>query len=354
MAERGQEWSDFMEVRELVRTLTVEKLKTIIGHIEEELGHKLSKQGNKSSLIERLQKLLDSFRVQRLDESYSVAKNIIQSIRTIGHFQSNSGYRPAIPTGTYPSAARYPYPGLASSHTPSRNAYNNPYAPSNHGASTSSSVHNGPTGASNGVQANRQIRFKSSPFYKVEQPVSQLTTCQENKDASDRRSQSFMFSLSKEQSEKLQVPNKYEVRLYCTSSTHYAPNSFSTAAVPIEFPPTCEIRVNNRNINANVRGLKKKPGTAPPPNLTPFMSTTQGAVCKVELVYVNNATPFIGKKFYMLAQLVETTSVQEVVKRLRAGKQRSKEDVKKSMRQAALIDADIEAGPQKMSLKCPF
>ncbi|KAG9104412.1 SUMO ligase siz1 [Ceratobasidium sp. 370] len=353
MAERGQEWSDFAEVRELVRTLTVEKLKTIFGHIEEELGHKLSKQGNKSALIDRLQKLLDTFQVQKLDESYSVAKNIIRSIRTIGHFQSNNGFRPAIPTGTYPSTARYPYPGLTSSHTPSRNAYNNPYAPSNHGASTSTSVHNGPNGASNGAQANRQIRFKPSPFYKVEQPVGQLTTCQENKDASDRRSQSFMFSLSKEQSEKLQVPNKYEVRLYCTSSTHYAPNSFTNTAVPIEFPPTCEIRVNNRNINANVRGLKKKPGTAPPPNLTPFMSTAPGAVCKVELVYVNNATPFVAKKFYMLAQLVETTSVQEVVKRLRAGKQRSKEDVKKSMKQAALIDADIEAGPQKMSLKCP-
>src|SRR5438045_94220 len=89
--------------------------------------------------------------------------------------------------------------------------------------------------------------------------------------------------------------NKYEVRLYCTSSTHYAPNSFTNTAVPIEFPPTCEIRVNNRNINANVRGLKKKPGTAPPPNLTPFMSTAPGAACKVELVYVNNATPFVAK-----------------------------------------------------------
>ncbi|KAG8694753.1 hypothetical protein FRC09_009622 [Ceratobasidium sp. 395] len=84
MAERGQEWNDFAEVRELIRTLTVEKLKTIFGHIEEELGHKLSKQGNKNALIERLQKLLDTFQVQKLEESYSVARNIIRSIRTIG------------------------------------------------------------------------------------------------------------------------------------------------------------------------------------------------------------------------------------------------------------------------------
>jgi hypothetical protein len=71
----------------------------------------------------------------------------------------------------------------------------------------------------------------------------------------------------------------------------------------------------------------------------------------------------------MLAQLVEITTVQEVVKRLQAGKQRSKDDVKQSsesekcsclscltqgaVKQAAMIDTDIEAGPQKMSLKCP-
>ncbi|KAG8763741.1 SUMO ligase siz1 [Ceratobasidium sp. 423] len=83
------------------------------------------------------------------------------------------------------------------------------------------------------------------------------------------------------------------------------------------------------------------------------MSTVKNTTSKVELIYVNNITPFSPKKFYMLAQLVEVTTVQEVVAKLKAGKQRSKEDVLTSMRKAAQIDADIEAGPQKMSLKCP-
>jgi hypothetical protein len=71
----------------------------------------------------------------------------------------------------------------------------------------------------------------------------------------------------------------------------------------------------------------------------------------------------------MLAQLIEVTTVQEVVSKLKAGKQRSKADVLQSselccncfkmfltymlVKRAALIDTDIEAGPQKMSLKCP-
>lgn len=71
----------------------------------------------------------------------------------------------------------------------------------------------------------------------------------------------------------------------------------------------------------------------------------------------------------MLAQLVEVTSVQEVVRGLKAGKQRSKDVILKTsefnwdsfiiyltwylVKEAAKIDNDIEAGPQKMSLKCP-
>ena len=71
----------------------------------------------------------------------------------------------------------------------------------------------------------------------------------------------------------------------------------------------------------------------------------------------------------MLAQLVEATSVQEVVRGLKAGKQRSKDLIlktsefiyrsstiyltRRAVKEAAKIDNDIEAGPQKMSLKCP-
>ncbi|CAE6526871.1 unnamed protein product [Rhizoctonia solani] len=352
MADTAPEWMDFQEVRESTRTLTVERLKTIFTHLDEELGRKLGKVGNKSVLIDRLQKFLDEIRTQRLEESYSVTKNIIRSVRSYGHYQPTNGYRPPLPTGTYPSShtTYQPYPALSSSNIPSRQNYN-PY--SSHSASTSAPAHGGINGTSNGTQTNsRLIRFKPSPFYRVDQPLNPVVLCQENKDGSERRSQNFTLTLTQDQSEKLQT-NKYQVRLYCTSSTHYAPNSFNNLPVPIEFPPTCEIRVNNKNINANVRGLKKKPGTAPPPNLTPFMSTTAGTTSKVELIYVNNVTPFTPKKFYMLAQLVEVTTVQEVVAKLKAGKQRSKEDVLISMRRAAQIDADIEAGPQKMSLKCP-
>lgn len=70
----------------MARSLTVEKLKTIFGHVEEELGHKLSKQGNKNTLIERLQKMLDATYGRKDEQQYVTLKAIIRSIRTMGQY----------------------------------------------------------------------------------------------------------------------------------------------------------------------------------------------------------------------------------------------------------------------------
>lgn len=87
--------------------------------------------------------------------------------------------------------------------------------------------------------------------------------------------------------------SKYQLRIYCTSSAYYtAPTAFrpqpTNTPCPMEFPNTCEIRVNNNNLHAQTKGLKKKAGTAPPANLGPHVRTTSGAINKVEMIYCNN------------------------------------------------------------------
>jgi len=59
---------------------------------------------------------------------------------------------------------------------------------------------------------------------------------------------------------------------------------------PIEFPPTCEVRVNQVQLSANMKGLKKKPGTAPPADLGKQVRTQPGVQNRVEMVYVNSQT----------------------------------------------------------------
>jgi E3 SUMO-protein ligase PIAS1 len=87
--------------------------------------------------------------------------------------------------------------------------------------------------------------------------------------------------------------SSYQLRLFCTSSTFFSPNAAIrtfNASSPIEFPPTCEVRVNSVPLTASLKGLKKKPGTAPPPDLGKFvrLNTTQN---RIEMIYVNSQQP---------------------------------------------------------------
>ncbi|KAG6856642.1 hypothetical protein H0H87_002232 [Tephrocybe sp. NHM501043] len=69
-----------------------------------------------------------------------------------------------------------------------------------------------------------------------------------------------------------------------------ASTSSSTTKPAVEFPPTCEVRVNNVQLTANLKGLKKKPGTAPPPDIGKYCRLT-AIPNKIEMVYVNSQQP---------------------------------------------------------------
>jgi E3 SUMO-protein ligase PIAS1 len=112
----------------------------------------------------------------------------------------------------------------------------------------------------------------------------------------------------------------------------------------MEFPPACEVRVNNMQLQANLKGLKKKPGTTPPPDLGRLVKMSPGATNRLDMIYVNSQQPVHGKvrwlpfselrelnndhqKYYITVMLVEVTSTEELIDRLKKGKSVSKEDV---------------------------
>lgn len=112
----------------------------------------------------------------------------------------------------------------------------------------------------------------------------------------------------------------------------------------MEFPPACEVRVNSLQLQANLKGLKKRPGTTPPPDLGRLVKMSPAAANRLEMIYVNSQQPVHGKvsrlhssqwrelhschqKYYITVMLVEVTSTDELIDRLRKGKFVSKEDV---------------------------
>lgn len=153
----------------------------------------------------------------------------------------------------------------------------------------------------------------------------------------------------------------------------------------MEFPPTCEVRVNNTQITANLKGLKKKPGTAPPPDISKYSRIT--STNRVEMVYVNSQQPVqskvgkpssccISRIYWSTSEILYDRDVGRSDHDRRFGYQSQRPtpldstgcatekyvlDAKDKacftmlypVIQAMSEDDDIIAGPQKMSLKCP-
>ncbi|KAF8641059.1 hypothetical protein AX17_000703 [Amanita inopinata Kibby_2008] len=345
-------WSDYEQIRHSIRMNTVDKLKQMIHGLNEECRQQLAKSGKKQEIIDRIVNLLDSWRSSRMEDQYIKARNVIMQVRSKGFYNSNRApAHPVLPSPTSvqsysPMVKPVNYSGHPSAGSGTLPRYN-PYA-----------LPRRPTAGSSSYGVKPNIQFKDSPFYSIKEVISGVVECPESIGPSDRRTAGFDFTLNSEQVSKITAPgSKSQVLLFCTSSIFYAGNSSYTASnlpCPIEFPPTCEVRVNNATLPANLKGLKKKPGTAPPPDIGKQLNVTGSN--RVDMVYLNTQSQqgVPPKKYYLAVMLVETTSVSELVNDLKESKYKSSQEIRQQMVQSTTEDDDIVAGPQKMSLKCPL
>ncbi|OAX44238.1 hypothetical protein K503DRAFT_846682 [Rhizopogon vinicolor AM-OR11-026] len=343
-------WSDFENLRHTVKHNTVDKLKQILSGFNEECNTVFHKSGKKQDLIERIVVQLETWRQANNIDKWSKAKAILYQVRNTGIYTS-SRMPGAMASQSLPSV---PSAGYSAAPTTVRNSFNampngryDPYAPPRLPPLPN-------TNAGSSAVSKPGMRFKQSPFFHVDQAVSGIVECPESTSSTDRKQQTLTFTLNSEQLMKVNSTTaKFQLRLYCTSNTFYS-SGFrpTTAPCPIEFPPTCEVRVNGVQLTANLKGLKKKPGTAPPADLGRTVRTT--GQNRVEMVYVNSQQPVQPKKFYLIVMLVETTTVEQLVDKLKKGKFRDREDIVAQMIKTSNEDDDIIAGSQKMSLKCPL
>ncbi|EJF66776.1 PINIT domain-containing protein [Dichomitus squalens] len=353
-------WSDFETLRHNVKHNKVDQLKQILSAFNEECYTNHTKTGKKQDLIDKIVRSLDEWRRENNRERWSRAKAIMNRVRTNSYHAG--AYRPNGDSSSYshshsfappPPTTAYQSGSSLSGAIPRYDPYAPPRRPTQPASVTPTSTVPVPQ------QPMPVIRFKYSPFFRMERIVSAVVECPESTSSMDRRSQSLTFTMQPDIIAKLNSSSpKYQLRLYCTSSTYYTPNgSFRSPGAtpcPIEFPPTCEVRVNGTQLNANLKGLKKKAGTAPPPDLGKLARQTANASNRVEMIYVNSQQPTPAKKFYLVVMLVEVTSVDQLIERLRKGKYKPKDDILAEMNKAASDDDDIIAGHQKMSLKCPL
>lgn len=85
--------------------------------------------------------------------------------------------------------------------------------------------------------------------------------------------------------------NDPKLRVYVFCADEYTLNR------DIAFPQHSLIRVNNNDIRANLRGIKKRPGSTRPADITDFLRLRHGCDNTVEFTYDNTQNVIAWSRF---------------------------------------------------------
>ncbi|KAK9320233.1 PINIT domain-containing protein [Lipomyces orientalis] len=182
--------------------------------------------------------------------------------------------------------------------------------------------------------------FKSSPFFVL---LAQLyNPCYCGAIPEHRSSFTMSFRFTQSQLDKMK-DSTYRVYLLSALSE----DAYRQAT--IQFPQSMEIRVNGKVVQVNLRGLKNKPGTAKPADLTDYMAKDTMTRNVVEVVYA-----YTRQRYTVTLHLARKRSVQDIVTRIVAGKRFAKETVIGQITKNHVDDDDIVATSSIVSLKCPL
>ncbi|KAI4235138.1 MAG: hypothetical protein L6R40_006537 [Gallowayella cf. fulva] len=169
--------------------------------------------------------------------------------------------------------------------------------------------------------------FKDSPFYTILQHLTPVQECKATRDTIESK-----ITFKPDVADKLISDSSTRVMIFCASE----PISHFTK-VDIAFPHQVEIKVNLDEVKANLRGLKNRPGSTRPADITHLLRKRANYENSMSLTYA----------------LTHKHSVEELVAKLKSGKTISKDQVIREMVSKAQ-DSDVQATGATISLKCPL
>lgn len=184
--------------------------------------------------------------------------------------------------------------------------------------------------------------FKDSPFYQFRDMVLKDITLDTS--PSHRQTANRTFSLTEPQLSRLRADST--LRLFLFSAMEQTLNPYSR--LDIAFPAQIEVKVNSEEIKANFKGLKGKPGSTRPVDITDFVRKITGYKNNLQITYA-----LTQKKYTCYVYLVKKESVDDLAARIKQRNVITKQSVINEMREKA-DDPDIEVGSVNLSLKDPI
>lgn len=112
-------------------------------------------------------------------------------------------------------------------------------------------------------------------FPGVECILTCTTVCQNH-----RNTVQMQLALPEHHADGLKRNSSIRVMLYCGENSH----SHRSSATDISFPLNIEIKINDQEIRTNTKGVKGKPGSTRPVDITPFLRR-HGATNIVSVTY---------------------------------------------------------------------
>ncbi|KAF8249442.1 hypothetical protein K440DRAFT_621493 [Wilcoxina mikolae CBS 423.85] len=234
-------------------------------------------------------------------------------------------------------------------HAPARAVSGSSYPPVSNGYSPT------PTGRTNPPTYNAsgsfttltnlpKVTFRESPFYKILERLGDHAKCPIM--STHRNTVSTIVTLSPSQVQQLNNDKSIRCMVYCAVFETLTPFSKDT---DISFPHQVELRVNDAVVTGlNLRGLKNKPGSTRPADITDKLNIRANYRNEIGLTYAQTQ-----KEFSFVVNLVKTETVDNLVRTLRSGGAIAKETVIADMVKKN-EDADLVATSAIMSLKCPL
>ncbi|KAF5669207.1 hypothetical protein FCIRC_9325 [Fusarium circinatum] len=253
----------------------------------------------------------------------------LQQIRQSVHNSISSSQ-----TGSSPSRSNYPISHGHASSTPF--GLHSMSFPSAH-----TSLSNGQRSVVN-FSSSVALTFKPSPFYQIEAVAGDIKTC----DVMSQHRNTITYPIRLDDHPALQRcvnDPSYRVMVFCAGDT--------LGIQDVAFPHQSELKVNGGEVKANLRGLKNKPGSTRPVDITKALRLRPKYTNNVEFTYA-----LTSKNFYLVIHVCKITSVEQLAERIANGKKISIDSVKQELN-AKAQDPDVhslvlqEQGPQ---WQCPI
>ncbi|KAK4945182.1 E3 SUMO-protein ligase pli1 [Elasticomyces elasticus] len=178
-------------------------------------------------------------------------------------------------------------------------------------------------------------------------PLTQTLECKARETTRDTARLSV--ALPQQVIEQLEADSSCRVMVFCASEGF---QPFSRES-DISFPHNVELKCNQDEWKGNLRGLKNRPGSTKPADITHLIRKKPANYPNtVEMVYALTTKAKPIQKFYLVVNLVQQKSIDSLVSEIRRGRVISKEQVLREMRTKA-DDPDIVATSSVLSLKDP-